>query len=251
MRLMNDQLLMETFKIYAVLNAEGKMLKENAKLYHTDDEVRGTLMAFANEVDCTIISADPYIYMVPLTKNSIFHMTNDEIKKQYFPSRSLNVDIYLMYVAIIIFIGEFYDSYQTTRPTRDFLTTVEWLSSLNERLMALKNIDEEILKDMEEEYAYNWLDILTNWEAMDNIKEGVRRHTARTVSRMSFILIVKQFMIKEEIAVEIGQDELCLTDKAHTIIRKYFMEYEYNKGILEFIYQLEQGETTDAGNSQD
>ena len=167
-------------------------------------------------------------------------MTKDEIKNKYFPSRALNMDIYLMYVAIIVFIGEFYDSYQTDRPTREFLTTVDWLTSLNERISVLKDFDEDYLKDMEEEYEYNWLDILKNWEAMDNVKEGIRRRTARTVSRMSFMMIVKNFMIKEGIAGEIGADELVLTDKAKAVVSKYFMEYEFNRGIIEFIYQLEE-----------
>lgn len=240
---MNDTMIIETFKIYAKLNADGKILKENAKLFSTDDAVRGMLMAFASEVDCTIIASGKYLYMVPLTKNSIFHMTNDEIKKKYFPSRALNMDIYLMYVAVIVFVGEFYDSYQTHRPTREFITTVEWLSTLNERLSVLKQFDDDYLKDMEEEYEYNWRDIIKNWEAMDNIKEGIKRRTSRTVSRMSFIMIVKQFLIKEEIAKEVGPDELTLTEKANAIVTKYFMEYEYNRGILEFIYQLEKEET--------
>ena len=235
---MTDERLMAVFKIYAKLNADGKILKENSRLYHTDDEARGTLMAFAGEVDCTIISAGKYLYMVPLTKNSIFHMTNDEIKKKYFPTRALNMDIYLMYVAVIVFVGEFYDSYQTTRPTREFITTVDWLSSLNERLNVLRDFDDEHLKEMEQAYEYNWLDILKNWEAMDNVKEGIRRRTARTVSRMSFMIIVKNFMLKEGIAKEIGPDELVLTDKTNAIVTKYFMEYEYNRGIIEFIYQL-------------
>lgn len=239
---MNETLIMDTFKIYAKLNADGKILKENAKLFSTDDTVRGMLMAFAAEVDCTIIASGKYLYLVPLTKNSIFHMTNDEIKKKYFPSRALNMDIYLMYVAVIAFVGEFYDSYQTNRPTREFITTVEWLSSLNERLTVLKQFDDEYLKDMEEEYEYNWRDIIKNWEAMDNIKEGIKRRTARTVSRMSFIMIVKQFLLKEGIAKEVGPDELTLTEKASAIVTKYFMEYEYNRGILEFIYQLEKEE---------
>lgn len=237
---MTDDLLMATFKIYTKLNAEGRVLKDTARLYHTDDDVRGTLMAFAGEVDCTIVEAGKYLYMVPLTKNSMFHMTNDEIKKKYFPSRALNMDIYLMYVAIIVFVGEFYDSYQTTRPTRAFITTVDWLTSLNERLSVLKDFDDDYLKDMEEEFEYNWLDILKNWEAMDNVKEGIRRRTARTVSRMSFMMIVKNFLLKEGIAQEIGPDELVLTDKSNAIVSKYFMEYEYNRGIIEFIYQLEE-----------
>lgn len=235
---MTDDKLMVVFKLYAKLNADGKILKDNAGIYHTDDEARGMLMAFVGEVDCTIIAAGKYLYMVPLTKNSIFHISNDEIKKTYFPARALNMDIYLMYVAVIVFVGEFYDSYQTTRPTREFITTVDWLSSLNERLNVLRDFDEDHLKAMEESYEYNWLDILKNWEAMDNVKEGIRRRTARTVSRMSFMMIVKNFMLKEGIAKEIGPDELVLTDKTKAIVTKYFMEYEYNRGIIEFIYQL-------------
>lgn len=237
---MTDERMMATFRIYTHLSTEGKILKDNAGLYHTDDDVRGMLMAFAGEVDCTIIEAGSYLYMVPLTKNSVFHVTNDTIKKKYFPSRALNMDIYLMYVAIIVFVGEFYDSYQTTRPTREFLTTVDWLTSLNERLSVLKGFDESYLKDMEEAYDYNWLDILKNWEAMDNVKEGIRRRTARTVSRMSFMMIVKNFLIKEGIATEIGPDELMPTDKTKAIVTKYFMEYEHNRGIIDFIYQLEE-----------
>lgn len=235
---MTDERLMSVFKLYAQLNANGKILKEQAGIYNRDDEARGMLMAFVGEVDCTIIAAGKYLYMVPLTKNSIFHVTNDDIKKTYFPSRALNMDVYLMYVAIIIFIGEFYDSYQTTRPTREFITTVDWLSSLNERLNHIREFDDQHLKAMEEAYDYNWLDILKNWEAMDNVKEGIKRRTARTVSRMSFMMIVKNFMLKEGIAKEIGADELVLTEKTNAIVTKYFMEYEYNRGIIEFIYQL-------------
>lgn len=237
---MTDEKVLEAFKLYAKLNRDGKILKEEARLYQTDDDVRGTISAFANEVDCTVIGAGKYLYMIPLTKNSPFHVTNDAIKRHYFPTRALNMDIYLMYVAIIVFVGEFYDSYQSNRATREFLTTVDWLSSLNERLQVLKDVDEERLLDLERTYEYNWGDILNNWEAMDNVKEGIRRRTARTVSRMSFILIVKNFMLKEGIAKEIGPDELVLTEKAGAIVSKYFMEYEYNRGIIDFIYQLEE-----------
>ncbi len=236
--MMTEDQVMSAFKIYAKMNSEGKVLKDAARLYQTDDEIRGAIMGFANEVDCTIISAGRYLYMVPLTKNAPFHMSNDEIKRKYFPSRALNMDVYLMYVAIIVFIGEFYDSYQTDRPTREFLTTVEWLSSLNDRMSVLREFDEKDLKEKEEAYEYNWVDILKNWEAMDNVKEGVRRRTARTVSRMSFMMIVKQFMIKEEIAKEIGPDELILTEKTRAIVSKYFMEYEFNRGIIDFIYEM-------------
>lgn len=236
--------MIETFKLFASLNAKGELTKQEAHLYFTDDNVRSTLSAFVNEVDCTLVSTRDKVYMLPLTKNSLYHLSNDEIKRRFFPSRSLNMDIYLMYVAIIVLMGEFYDSYQSTRPTRDFITSFEWLTSLNERLIVLHQFSEEALIDLEEEYQYNWRDILANWEAMDNIKEGIKRATTRTVSRMSFIEIVKRFLMSQDLVEEIGDDELILTEKSHAIITQFFMSYEHNRGILEFLYRYERSVTS-------
>ena len=238
--------IMEAFRIFAQLSRDGRILMEKAKAFHSDEEVRGLLMAYADEIDCTMIVSDAHLYLVPLTKNSPYHVTTDTIKKDYFPSRALNRDVYLMYVCIIIFIGEFYDSYQSSKPTRSFITLHDWLISVNERLNVLIEMDAGILKEKEAEYEYNWTDLLQNWEAMDNIKEGIKRRTARTVSRMSFMHIVKTFMLKEGICAEIGPEELALTDKSMAIVSKYFMEYEYNRGIIEFLYQF--GEVTDASD---
>ena len=49
----------------------------------------------------------------------------------------------------------------------------------------------------------------------------------------------RRFLIEQEISEEIGNQELTLTEKAKTIVQRYFMELEYNRGILEFLYQFE------------
>ncbi|GKX27933.1 hypothetical protein SH1V18_04130 [Vallitalea longa] len=240
--MINHELITQAFKIFSKLNAEGEVLKTDCNKFFTDEIVRSLVMEFANEVDCTVVTAAYYIYLVPLTKNSIYHITNSDIKRIYFPAKTLNMDIYLMYVAIIIFIGEFYDSYQSANSTRDFITINDWLDSMNKRMDSLNQVDEETLISLEQENEYNWIGILKKWEAMDNIKEGVRKQTAKTVSRMGFMTIVKKFMLDQKLIKEIGRDELELTEKTKAIVGKYFMEYEYNRGILDVIYQLENEE---------
>jgi hypothetical protein len=237
--MINEERVIEAFKIFSKLNASGQLLRDEATEYFSDDTVRGLLSQFAEEVDCTVITAGEYLYMIPLTKNSIYHISNSDIKRQYMPNRALNIDIYLMYVTIIIFIGEFYDSYQTNNTTRDFIAIDDWLLSVNNRIENMKQIDEELLRDLEEEHEYNWLGIIKNWDAMDNINENAKKQTARIVSRVSFMMIVKNFLISEDLAVEVGKDELALTEKTKVIVQRYFMEYEYNRGILEVIYELE------------
>lgn len=237
--MLSQDSVIEAFKIFARLNAEGEMPKADGRLFVSDDEVRGLVTQFAKEVDCTIISAGEEIYLIPLTKNSHYHLTNDQIKRDFLPSRAHNMDIYILYLLIIIFIGEFYDSYQTTEPTRDFISTAAWLESVNERIEGLKQIGEERLKEMEMTYEYNWLGIIERWDAMDNIKENVVRQTAHSNVRISHINHAKKFLLSNKLIQEIGPDELALTQKAKIIVQKYYMEYEYNRGILEVIYQIE------------
>jgi hypothetical protein len=233
---MNEKSVMEAFKLFSKLNVHGQVLKEEAKHY-MDEDVRGMLMEFANEVDCRVITAGEYLYLIPLTVHSDYHLSNREVKRDYLPSRATNMDMYLMYLAVIVFIGEFYDSYQTQEPTRDFITINSWMESFDERLQGLRQIDEETLNELEKEYEYNWSGILTHWESMDIIKETVKKQTARTNSRLSFMQITKDFMLQQGLAQEVGYEELGLSEKAKVITQRFFMDYEYNRGILEVIYQ--------------
>ncbi len=236
---MSEQIVSKTFKLYAKLQSNGRVVRDNAKIFYQDDQVRSLLTEFAKEVDCGLISDHDYLYMIPLTTKSEFHMSNDRIKREYFPSRALNMDIYLMYVAIIVVVGEFYDSYQRMKPTRDFITISDWIRSLDERIQSLKRFDDNELAVKEDLYEYHWRDIIKNWDAMDTVKEGIRRHTARTVSRLSFVKITANFMIAQGLLMEIGEEEYRLTDKGMAITENYYMDYEYNRGVLEFIYDFE------------
>jgi len=233
---------MQAFKIYSVLAKNGYAEKDEFRLYISDDMIRGLVDQFSKEVDCTIFLAGDFIYLIPISKDSIFHVSNEAIKKDYLPSKAVNLDIYLMYVAIIVLFGEFYDSYQTIEPTRDFLNISDWLSSLNERISSLQEHKLDKLKELDKEYDYNWSLILEKWMDMDEIKETVKAQNARTISRASFLNSVKKFLIDQELTVDIGNEELELTEKAKTIIQRYYMEYDYNRGILDFMYNLDKKE---------
>lgn len=239
MILYNNEQVMRAFKLYSMLSLKGYGEKEELHMYLADDMIRGLVDQFAGEVECTIFASGDYIYMIPISKNSIFHVSNDTIKKEYLPAKAVNLDLYMMYVAIIVLFGEFYDSYQTMEATRDFITVDDWLVSLNERISSLKEHGEEKLKEMDRELDYNWSSIVQKWMDMDEIKEKVKSQDARTISRKSFLNTVKQFMEEQELVHDLGNDELELTEKSKTIIQRYYMEYDYNRGILDFMYSFD------------
>lgn len=242
MRMLYEQeKIIESFKIYSSLAIKGKAYKDDIRLYIADDSIRGLVNQFAQEVDSTILVVGDMVYLVPLAINSPFHISNQSIKDNHLPSKSVNMDIYMMYLCIIILFGEFYDSYQTIEATRDFIRVEDWLNSVNGKILSMKDLDEKDLLELEEEHEYNWLGIIEKWDALDDIKENVAQ-TARTISRMSFINIVKGFLIGQELVEEIGNNEIQITEKAKAIIQRYYMELEYNRGILELIYSLEKKE---------
>lgn len=236
----NYKEIMAAFNIYSRLAAKGYEYREEIREYMIDDKVRELVHAFAHEVDCTIITAGEYIYMVPMVTTSPFHITNDEMKRRYLPyKQQKNLYIYLMYVTIIILFGEFYDSYQSLEPTRDFLSLDNWLREVNSFIDALEEVDKEELRKIEKEMGYNWISILEEWNAMDDIREGVRSQDGRTNSRVSFLRTVKSFLEDQGLINDIGNDEIELTEKSKTIIQKYYMDYELNRGILDFMYSIE------------
>ncbi len=238
--------VMEAFNLYTKLAREGKVDMEYVNTYIADDDIRSLVDQFAHHVDCVTILTVNELYMIPETKLSPFHVNNDYIKRTYLRSGATNGDIYLLYFATIVLFGAFYDSYQSLEPTRDFFRLDEWVRSVQERIDVLKEHDEEELRAYEKELSYNWSLIIEKWDAMNDVKESVKRQSGNVISRMSFIDTVYRFLNDQELIEDIGNQEITLTEKAKAVVQRYFMEVEYNKGILEFLYQWEEEEADDA-----
>ncbi|WP_438316171.1 DUF6063 family protein [Sporosarcina sp. FA9] len=243
----SEEKVILAFQVYRDLARDGVVGSEWSTVYKADDDVRDLLDLFAKEVSCVNVAVGNELYLIPETRLSPFHVNNEYLKRHYFTSRAVNADIYLMYFGTLILFGVFYDSYQSREATRDFVGLEDWVREVHDQIQSLKEHDEETLKKEEKAFSYNWIQIIEKWDAMDDLRESAKRQTGNTISRMSFIDGVKRFLVDQQLVVEIGNMEITLTEKAKTIIQKYFMDLEYNKGIFEFIYQTEQGDN-DASN---
>lgn len=239
MKMYNSDQVMQAFKIYQILRTKGNTSKEERDIFLADDVIRSLLEEWAGEEDCTVIVAGQQLYLVPLATYSPYHISNETIKKEYLKSGSTNMDIYLMYFSILVFVGAFYDSFHTTDATRDFISLDEWLNILNEKINTIEQYGEK-LKQLEQEYEYNWVGIIEKWTALDDINERAKSQTGRTNSRKNFLIYAKRFLEAQGLVEERGYEELYLTQKAKIIVGRYFMEEEYNRGLLEVIYGYEE-----------
>lgn len=236
----SNELVMRAFRLYAELALKGVAQRDILQQYLVDDELRGLVDQFAREVDCVTLAAGDQLHLVPLVKLSPFHVSNDYLKKTYLRAQAVNSDLYTLYVCVIVFLGAFYDSYQSIEPTRDFILLDEWLALVQERMDGLKEHDPEQLKSYEKQYSYNWSAIIEKWDAMDDIKETAKRQSGNTISRLSFMDTVRRFLLDQQLAEQVGEGELALTEKSKIVVQRYFMELQYNRGILEFLYKFEE-----------
>ncbi|MGG4212161.1 DUF6063 family protein [Paenibacillus sp. FSL L8-0638] len=250
-----EEEVIQAFRIYTLLAQTGEADADSLQLYETDDKVRGLVDQFAAEVECAALTAGGQLYLIPLARLSPFHMSNDTLKKTYLRGSAVNADLYLMYLAVMILIGAFYDSYQTTEPTRNFLTMNDWLLQVQERVGVLQEHGNEQLERLSKEFSYRWSEIVERWNAMDDIKENAKRQSGQTISRISFLDTVRRFLLDQRLVSQVGPDELDITEKTKIIVQRYFMEAEYNRGILEFLYAFklpeDEEEKTHASDLQD
>lgn len=231
--------VMQAFSIYTTLARDGVAEKDVVQLYTNDDNIRSLIEKFAKEVECVIVRTSELLYMIPKTRLSPFHVSNDWIKRHYLRSDAVNADIYLLYFVTIVLLGSFYDRFHSQEQTLQFITLADWVNNVNERIYSLQSHDEDYLIELEKEFSYNWRAIINKWADMDDIKESVKKQSGNTISRFSFIDTAKRFLISEGLIREIGNNEVTITEKTKVIVQQYFMNVEFNNNIFEFIYDEE------------
>lgn len=244
----NQEDVLKAFSIFTELAQKGVASGDFVKAYKVEEAVRALTDHFAamNDADCLVVGQE--LYLLPKTKLSPFHISNEQLKKMHLPAKATNVDLYLVYFCTIVLVGCFYNSYTTKEPTLDFITMDRWLAEVNKRIDSLKEHDEETLKKMEKEFSYRWIALIEKWDALDDLKETATRQTGNTLSRMSFLDTVRRFLQAYDLIEQIGDGEFSLTEKTKVIVGRYFMEQEFNRGIMEFLYSFEEGEEEHASD---
>ena len=233
-----DDEVIRAFRLYAQLAANGEINKLDANDYFENDKIKALLERYAEAVDCIILVDADKLYLVPMATTSPFHISNDSFKKKYLPAKAVNMDIYLMYMSIIVLLGCFYNSYQTNDP-QDFVSMSHWLEIMDMRMESLQEQDEDFLRAKEKELEINWVAIKNKWLAMDSVKENVKNQDARTISRLGFLNQTQKFLIGQGLVVDIGEFQMQLTEKGKNIYYGYYMNSERNQDILNFMYSLE------------
>ena len=244
----------KTFELFQILSRTGRAGKTHYHLYLADDKVRGLINEFVKNVGCDLVTVGQELLLIPTVGDSPFHVSNEYLRKTYLKSSATNGDLYLLYFTTLVLFGEFYNSYLSQEPTRDFIQNSDWAIAVQQRIETLKEHDIEELKSFSVEFSYNWQMIIEKWDSMDDLKEQAKKQTGNTISRLSFLDTVRRFLVDQELVQDIGNNEITLTEKAKTIIQRYFMDLDYNRGILEFLYHMEaeqKEELNDANHLED
>lgn len=230
-----------SFRLFARLMREGKVASDSEEYreYTVYQNVRDLAEIYSREVECVLEKTSDHLYLIPRVKNSYFQMKNSRIKEEYFPAGATNLDIYMMYFAILVLFGAFYNSYESSEPTRDFLPYEEWLRLINERIKSFGEHPAE-LEEESEIMEWNWSGVVERWEALDDLREQAKAVNAKQLTRIGYLHRYYRFLSDQDLVSQQGNQEIVLTEKAKVIVQRYFMNKEHNKGVLQFMYQFDQ-----------
>lgn len=228
------------FQLYSEMMYRGEAPKEVTTLYQSDIAARELMDAMAEVMECEIFPADRKLYLIPRASDSLLSISNQELLKRYFPASFQNKEIYTLYFALMVLVGEFYDSDTSMRPTREFVSIDHWIHQISLLLDSLKNLGKETLEQLEKDQEVNWLMIIDKWDSLDTYREDVVEKK-RAASKYAFMETVKNFLIKQEVLEDVGADEVTLTEKAKVIVSRYYMNTDYNRELMSFIYGLKEG----------
>lgn len=229
-----------SFRLFAQLMREGKVAREQDgyRDYTVHGAVRDLAELYSAEVDAVLEKTSDYLYLIPKVTDSYFHIKNTRIK-QYLPNGATNLDVYLMYFAILVLFGAFYNSYESSEPTRDFLTYDEWMRLIDERITSLADHQAET-DEASEDLEWNWTGVVKRWGELDHLRENAKKLDARQNTRFGYMQRYFNFLQDQDLAEDQSNQEIVLTEKAKVIVQRYFMNKEYNRGILQFMYEFDQ-----------
>ena len=198
-----------------------------------ESEIMEAFSFLAEEMGLIVCERNDVIYLSPGVNNSIFSMTNEEIRDR-LGKRFTNIDMYASFFIMHVIISEFYrESLPDTHLV--FLSTSDLLDAVDEKINAMSDLLH--LDEVSEDLKFNFVEIRDLWQGLQSVQR--RRENDEFVqkgksSKLALINTTLNFM-REEGLIAVSNDVIYLTDRFKAIIDRAYRHKDVHFGITEFI----------------
>lgn len=219
-----DESIQAAYALYQELLLKGEVRKarksELYKLYY-DTNVRDIIHnIFLPQAGANVVANEGVLYLIPNVDNIELSYSNKELRE--IMKLKNNKELYLARFMQIIAFSEFYGpQFHLTGEPRSFIEVRELLASVRNFIKVFDSEDEEILKELADEYEFNIIDLIEAWHSLAEVTEDVKDERRATKRNTGFLLKVLRFWEEEGLITVENNEEIYLTNKMKTIAHYY------------------------------
>ncbi len=194
--------------------------------------------------------ADRY-YLTTGWSGGIFAYNNEEMRRQLGVEN--NRELYLCSFIVLTLLAAFYDSEDSTAPSRESIILSDLQEMVSENFWELGT--DEYVEVIEDETRVNLKEPAELWFDLPFQKSDVGQHR-RSKSQLTFLLKTMDFLQKHGLVRMVRDRQVFPEERLHNLVNNYYNNVDHKNEILETIREnlaekREEGEDAPAEQDQD
>lgn len=177
-----------------------------------------------------LISLTDKFYLTTGLAGSIFTYSNEEMRRQL--GVETNKELYLCSFIVLTMLAAFYDSEDSTAPSRESIILSDLQSLVSENLLELASDD--YVEAIEDETRVNLKEPAELWLDLPYQKSDVEQHR-RSKSQLSYLLKTMDFLQKHGLVRLIRDRQVFPEERLHNLVNHYYNNMDHKNEILELL----------------
>ncbi len=177
-----------------------------------------------------LIPLSDKFYLTSGWAGSIFSYNNEEMRKQLGVEN--NKELYLCSFIVLTMLAAFYDSEDSSAPSRESIILGDLQEMVSENLMEL-GLD-EMVETIEDETRVNLREPAEFWLDLPYRKTGVEQHR-RSKSQLAFLLKTMDLLQKHGLVRMVNDRQVFPEERMHNLMAHYYNNMSHKNEILEII----------------
>ncbi len=177
-----------------------------------------------------LISLTDKFYLTAGLAGGIFAYSNEEMRRQL--GVETNKELYLCSFIVLTMLAAFYDSEDSTAPSRESIILSDLQNLVSENLLELASDD--YVEAMEDETRVNLKEPAELWLDLPYQKSDVEQHR-RSKSQLSYLLKTMDFLQRHGLVRLIRDRQVFPEERLHNLVNHYYNNMDHKNEILELL----------------
>lgn len=179
-----------------------------------------------------LLKAGDEYYLTTGIEESIFSYTNEELRAGL--GVATNTELYTCTFIVLTLLAAFFNSDDTTGPSREFITITDLERQVTQNFEALTRRGD--IEDLENRSRVNLAEPARFWLDLSPMKPDATRHKS-TSTRWGYLLKTLAFLEEHQLVRVIGERQVFPEHRLSSLVAHYYNHRDHKNIILELIIE--------------